>query len=157
MKAQAAPPVAPAAPARPAPEAKQAPIPVSVSESKGARSILVVEDDEANRRLIVRALRTVYTVYEAADGEQAAQMLDQHPGVDCVVSDIMMPRLSGTDLARKMRLDSRLKGIPVVFVSARRMPSDVADGISVGARFYLTKPFSLKDLLAKVGEAIGRP
>ena len=156
MKAQSAPVVAPEAPAPPPPETTQAPVPVSISESRGARSILVVEDDEANRRLIVRALRTAYTVYEAADGEQAAQMLDQHPAFDCVVSDIMMPRLSGTDLARKMRLDARLKGIPVVFVSARRAPSEVADGISVGARFYLTKPFSLKDLLAKVGEAVGK-
>ena len=81
-------------------------------------------------------------------------MLDQHPDVDCVVSDITMPRLNGTDLARKMRLDARLRNIPIVFVSAKKSPSDMADGISAGARFYVTKPFRLKDLLAKISESM---
>jgi len=127
-----------------------APAPVSTADTKGARSILVVEDDEATRRLLVRALRTVYTVYEAADGEAASKMLDAHARVDCVVSDIMMPRLSGTDLARKMRADPRLKNVPILFVTAKKEAGDVVDGITSGARFYLRKPFKLKDLLEKV-------
>lgn len=129
---------------------------MSLSDAQGARSILVVEDDEATRRLIVRALRTLYTVYEAADGEQAAGVLDQHPVIDCVVSDIMMPRLSGTDLARRMRLDPRLKQIPVVFVTAKAAAADLVESFGVGARFHISKPFSLKDLLAKVGQALGK-
>jgi len=141
----------------PSPAAPQAPTPVSLAETKGARSILVVDDDDATRRLIVRALRTVYTVYEASDGEQAAELLDAYPTVDCVVSDIMMPRLSGTDLARKMRSDPRLKNTPIVFVTAKRAPGDMAEGLSAGARFYLSKPFSLKALFAKVGEAMTKP
>jgi CheY-like chemotaxis protein len=154
MNAQKA-PADPSSPSpAPVPEAAPPPTPVSMSDSKGARSILVVEDDEATRRLIVRALRTVYTVYEAHDGEQAAALLDAHPTVDCVVSDIMMPHLSGTDLSRRMRLDPRLKAIPVLFVTAKNTANDMAQGISAGARFYLSKPFSLKDLLAKVGEAL---
>jgi CheY-like chemotaxis protein len=141
----------------PQPEAApQLPTPVSLAETKGARSILVIDDDEATRRLIVRALRTAYTVYEACDGQQAAEMLDIYPSVDCVVSDIMMPRLSGTDLARKMRLDSRLKNVPIVFVTAKRGAGDMAEGLSVGARFYLSKPFSLKALFSKVGEALAK-
>jgi CheY-like chemotaxis protein len=103
---------------------------------------------------MVRALRTVHTVYEASDGEQAAEMLDEHPAIDCVVSDVMMPRLSGTDLARKMRLDSRLKKIPIVFVTARTSAGDMAAGLGAGARFYVSKPFSLKDLMSKVSEAM---
>ena len=134
----------------------QPPTPVSFSDSKGARSVLVVDDDEAIRRLIVRALRTEYTVYEARDGEEASQLLDIHPKVDCVVLDIMMPRLSGTDLARRMRSDAALKHVPVVFVTAKKTAGEMAEGISVGARFYLSKPFSLKTLLAKVGEAMGK-
>lgn len=118
--------------------------------------MLVVDDDEAIRRLIVRALRTVYTVYEASDGEEAADLLRVHPKVDCVVLDIMMPRLSGTDLAKNMRVDAALKQIPVVFVTAKKSAGDMAEGLSVGARFYLSKPFSLKMLLAKVGEAMGQ-
>ncbi len=115
--------------------------------------ILVVDDDEATRRLLVRALRTVYTVYEAADGEEAANLLDLHPNVDCVVSDIMMPRLSGTELARKMRSDPRLRTVPIVFVTAKTEASDMADGLGAGAKYYLRKPFKLKDLLEKVDSA----
>jgi CheY-like chemotaxis protein len=143
-------------PPAPTPVIVQAPTPLSVSDSKGARSVLVVDDDEAIRRLIVRALRTEYTVYEARDGEEAAQLLEVHPRVDCVVLDIMMPRLSGTDLARKMRSDDALKHVPVVFVTAKKAASEMAEGISLGARFYLSKPFSLKTLLAKVGEAMAK-
>ncbi len=134
-----------------------APTPVSVSDSKGARSVLVVDDDDAIRRLVVRALRTEYTVFEARDGEEASQLLDVHPRVDCVVMDVMMPRLSGTDLARKMRADPVLKHVPVIFLTAKRTATEMAEGISLGARFYLSKPFSLKVLLAKVGEAMSGP
>ena len=136
--------------------APTSPTPVSLLESKGARTVLVVDDDEAIRRLIVRALRTTYTVFEACDGEQANELLALHPKVDCVILDIMMPRLSGTDLARKMRSDAALKHVPVIFVTAKNSASEMAAGISVGARFYLSKPFSLKTLLAKVGEAMGK-
>ena len=98
----------------------------------------------------------MYTVYEAADGEAAANLLDTQ-GVDCVVSDIMMPRLSGTDLARKMRADARLKNVPILFVTAKKEAADVADGISSGARYYLRKPFKLKDLLEKVESLFVKP
>jgi CheY-like chemotaxis protein len=131
--------------------------PVSTADTKSARTVLVVDDDEPTRRLIVRALRTVYTVYEATDGEQAAQVLDAHPAIDCVVSDIMMPRLSGTALAQKMRMDPRLKSVPIVFVTAKGETGDVVEGINAGARHYLRKPFKLKDLLEKVGSVIEKP
>jgi len=130
---------------------------MSTSDTKGARTILVVDDDEATRRLLVRALRTVYTVYEAEDGEVAAKLLDAHPNVDCVVSDIMMPHLTGTELARKMRTDPRLKNVPIMFVTAKNEASDMADGIGAGARYYLRKPFKLKDLLEKVESVFGKP
>jgi CheY-like chemotaxis protein len=153
------PPPAPQTKGSPVPQMKAPPVPqvkrlvvspVSTSDTKGAHSILVVDDDEATRRLLVRALRTVYTVYEAVDGEEAASMLDAHPGIDCVVSDIMMPRLTGTELAKKMRIDPRLRNIPVLFVTAKKEASDLAEGLGVGARHYLRKPFKLRDLLEKV-------
>jgi CheY-like chemotaxis protein len=131
-------------------------VPVSTLDAKGARSLLVVDDDEATRRLLVRALRSAYTVYEAEDGEAAQALLEEH-AIDCVVSDVMMPRMSGTDLARKMRTDPRLKHIPILFVSAKKQASDVADGISSGARFYLSKPFKLKELVEKVESLFAKP
>lgn len=141
----------------------KAPTPVSLAETKGARSVLVIEDDAATRRLILRALRGVYTVYEAEDGQQAADILEsitpeaaERAPVDCVISDIMMPRLSGTDLAKKMRQDKRFKTVPIIFVTAKGLPGDRAEGIGAGARFYITKPFSLKGLLEKVAEAMSK-
>jgi CheY-like chemotaxis protein len=131
------------------PSRHQAPTPTSTADAKGARSILVVDDDEATRRLLVRALRTVYTVYEAEDGEAAANLLDQYPNIDALVTDIMMPHLSGTDLARKMKSDPRLKNVPILFVTAKKESADMI-GFTSGARYFLRKPFKLKDLLERV-------
>ena len=101
----------------------------------------------------MRALRTTYTVYEAADGAQALALLEQQIAIDCVISDIMMPRLSGTDLARRMRQDARLKKVPIIFVTAKRGAGDVAEACA-SSKFYLTKPFSLTALYGRVGEAL---
>ncbi len=127
-------------------------VPTSTPDDTGseAPSILVVDDDDAARRLIVRALRTLYTVYEAADGEEAVRVLERVPPVACVVTDIMMPRVDGVMLAKKMRADPRLKSVPVVFVTGRGAAGSVLDGINVGAKFYIQKPFKVKDLVEKV-------
>jgi CheY-like chemotaxis protein len=143
----------PRGPEAPAP----APTPVSTHEAKGAHSILVVEDDEATRRLMVRALRTEYTVFEASNGEEAVNLLDVHPKIDCVVSDIMMPKLSGTELAQRMRTDSRLARVPVVFVTAKNGAGEGIEAINLGVRHYLRKPFKLRDLLEKIGAVIKKP
>jgi CheY-like chemotaxis protein len=135
----------------------EAPTPVSTLDKKGALSILVVEDDEATRRLMVRALRTQYTVFEATNGEEAASMLDLHPNIDCVLSDIMMPKLTGTELAQKMRLDVRLSRIPVVFVTAKKGAGEGIEAIKSGSKHYLRKPFKLRDLLDKVASVIEKP
>jgi CheY-like chemotaxis protein len=133
------------------------PVPVSTLDAKGARSILVVEDDDATRRLMVRALRTAYTVYEAADGEEAAHMLDLHGSVDCVISDIMMPKLTGAGLAQKIKNDPRLASVPVVFVTAKQGMGEVVEGVKLSPRYTLRKPFKLKDLLDKVAAIIEKP
>jgi CheY-like chemotaxis protein len=130
------------------------PTPVSTHDEKGARSLLVVEDDEATRRLMVRALRTQYTVYEASNGEEAAHMLDVHPGVDCVVSDIMMPKLTGTELAQKMKSDSRLAKVPIVFVTAKKGAGEGIEAFTLGVKHYLRKPFKLRELLDTVGSVM---
>jgi CheY-like chemotaxis protein len=126
--------------------------PVSAREEVegGAPAILVVEDDEAARRLIVRALRTLFTVYDAPDGAEALRILERVPPVACVVADVMMPGMDGMTLAKRMRADRRLKGVPLVFVTARGEPTSVLEGINVGARHYIQKPFKVKDLVEKI-------
>jgi CheY-like chemotaxis protein len=127
-------------------------VPTSTPDDVGseAPAILVVDDDDAARRLIVRALRTLFTVYEARDGEEAVRVLERVPPIACVVTDIMMPRVDGVMLAKKMRADDRLKAVPIVFVTGRGAAASALDGLQVGARFTIQKPFKVKDLVEKV-------
>jgi two-component system phosphate regulon response regulator PhoB len=68
----------------------------------------------------------------------------------------MMPRLSGMSLAQKLKSDPRLKSVPLMFVTGSGSSSDTVDGINVGARFLIRKPFKLRDLLEKVGSVVGK-
>ncbi len=118
-------------------------------------TVLVVEDDDDARRLIVRALGQLFTVYDACDGEEALRVLERLPPVACVVTDIMMPKVDGIMLAKKMRADSRLRAVPVVFVTGRgNIAGSALDGINVGARFTLQKPFKVKELVEKIREVV---
>jgi DNA-binding response OmpR family regulator len=118
--------------------------------SDAAQVVVVADDDNDIRSLLVKALGLSYTVYEAANGEQARQLLEALPSVDALVCDIMMPQLDGLSLARVMRLSAPLSKIPILFLTARGQPLDVVAGINVGARHYVTKPFKVVDVIAKV-------
>jgi len=119
------------------------------------RTVLVVEDDEKARLLLVRALSTRYTVHEAADGEAAAALLESVGAIDMLVCDVMMPKMDGIALTKLIKSKPALKGIPILILSARTDAQDVIKGISAGARHYMTKPYSVKELLERVARAIG--
>ena len=114
-----------------------------------AKVVLVVEDDDDTRELIVHALGAEYTVYAAVHGKMALAMLRQIPRPDLVLSDIMLPGMDGLSLAKTLRADPDLSSIPLVFLSGRGA-MDAVDAINVGARLYIPKPFSVKELLKKV-------
>ena len=124
--------------------------PASVHASPEARTVLVVEDDLSIRAMIVRALASTHTVYEAEDGEDALRILAVIPPPTCIVSDWMMPNLNGLELSKRVRADEQLKSVPIVLLTARNAPLDVVQGINAGARHYLTKPFQMKELVEKV-------
>ena len=124
--------------------------------STGARVVLVVEDDASIRAMIVRALGLSYTVFEADDGQTALEILAQIPPPACIVSDWMMPRVDGVELAKRVRADKNLKWSPVVLLTAKNHPLDVVQGINAGARHYLAKPFKMKELLEKVASVLGK-
>jgi DNA-binding response OmpR family regulator len=119
------------------------------------KTVLVVEDDEKTRLLVIRALGTRYAVQEASDGLAASDFLSRGRTPDLVVCDVMMPRMDGIALLKKMKGDPKLKGIPILILSARNTPKDVIEGIGAGARQYMTKPFSVKDLLERVSRLLG--
>jgi CheY-like chemotaxis protein len=116
--------------------------------------VLVVDDDATIRKMVSRALGADYAVYEAVDGLSALEILPRIPEPAVIVCDIMMPQIDGVTLVRELRKQPLLKGVPVIFLTAKSSPKDFVAGINAGARHYLTKPFSVKDLLDKVASIV---
>jgi|HubBroStandDraft_5_1064220.scaffolds.fasta_scaffold197142_2 DNA-binding response OmpR family regulator len=133
-----------------------APTPV-VSPGDQAPVLLVVDDDPAIRMMLIHALGKTYTIYEAHDGQQAREILDAIPAPDGIVCDVMMPRLDGVELAKILRKDKILQRVPILFLTAKGGAMDVVAGINAGARHYVTKPFKIADVLAKVASMTTRP
>ncbi len=120
-----------------------------------SKKILIV-DDEPN---IVAALefllqRSGYEVLSAQDGEAALRQVEQHLP-DLVLLDIMMPLKSGYEVCQRMRERADWQHIKIVMLSAKGREAEVNKGLSLGADFYVTKPFATKDLGAKIGELLG--
>ncbi len=118
--------------------------------------VLVVDDDPVILKLLtVNFELEGYEVCTATQGAEALQVAaDRRP--DIVVSDIMMPVMSGIDLVLNMKKDPSLADIPVVLLSAKAQAADIRDGLEAGAADYVTKPFEPLDLVARVEAALGR-
>ncbi len=123
------------------------------SASKNRPSIVVADDNSDMREYIVRILGHDYHIHEASNGEDAYAIAQQtHP--DLIISDIMMPKLDGFGLLKKLRSNFQTKTIPLIFLSARAGDEAKVEGIQAGADDYLVKPFSSKELLARVTNLI---
>lgn len=118
------------------------------------RRILVAEDDEATRRLILHAIEADhYSIVQAANGREALDVMHEQE-VDLVVLDLVMPDLSGWDVLQHRATDARLREIPVIVVSARRGP-DMARAVAFGIYGLLPKPFEPEDLAEMVRMCLG--
>ena len=114
--------------------------------------ILVVDDEPAVRRALERALRLdSYDVTLAADGEEALDVLANQPA-DAVILDVLMPRLDGLEVARRMRQAG--DRTPILMLTARDAVDDRVKGLDVGADDYLAKPFSTRELIARVDNVL---
>lgn len=121
----------------------------------GARKkILIADDDPAISRLIERVLSREYDVIVASDGRGALALATQtRPHL--AILDVMMPALDGFALAAQLRAVPELKNIPIIFLTAKDTALDTIKGIQAGAKHYLTKPFKIDDLTAKVKKTLG--
>lgn len=121
-----------------------------------SKHILVVEDDSEIREMLRFSLeKSGYTVVEAEDAEQALEKL----GVmlpDMMLVDWMLPGMAGPEFVRRTRRDDLTKNIPVIMLTARGEESDILQGFENGADDYLTKPFSPKELLARIKSLLRR-
>lgn len=116
--------------------------------------VLVVDDDPVIRGLLEVNLELEgYEVRLAVDGSDAlAQVAAEHP--DLVLLDIMMPGIDGWEVAQQLKGDERTAHIPVAFLTARAMGTDVKRGTDLGADAYVTKPFDPEELLELVGRLV---
>jgi CheY-like chemotaxis protein len=119
--------------------------------------ILVVEDDPDIRRLVTAVLAKEYEVRSVDDGLDALMALEQGFRPDLIIADIMMPRLDGLTLVKAIKQRPATASIPVMFLTAKSSPRDVIEGINLGARYYLTKPFKVDDLMQKVHRLLPPP
>lgn len=112
-------------------------------------TLLVVEDNADMRAYLRRHLSGDYDIIEAEDGEAGLQTAREHEP-DLIVSDVMMPRASGTALCEAIKSDEDLRATPVVLLTAKAASSDAIEGLEHGADDYLTKPFDIGELRARI-------
>ncbi|WP_169064117.1 chemotaxis protein CheB [Geodermatophilus dictyosporus] len=115
----------------------------------GAR-VLVADDHGDMRQYLARLLAPQWTVDAASDGAEALERARRDPP-DLVLADVMMPGLDGFGLLRELRQDETLRTVPVVLVTARAGEEAAIDGLLAGADDYIVKPFSARELVARVG------
>jgi two-component system, OmpR family, phosphate regulon response regulator PhoB len=120
------------------------------------KSILVVEDERAIRDMVVFTLkRAGFSVREAEDAGGARRAIaDQRP--DVILLDCMLPDLSGLELARALRRDEATRELPILMLTARAAEDDKVMGLESGADDYLTKPFSARELVARIQALLRR-
>jgi two-component system phosphate regulon response regulator PhoB len=122
-------------------------------------SILVVEDEPAIQALIATNLRRHgHAVVAAMDAEAALRHVNAALP-DLILLDWMLPGMSGLDFARRLRGDARTRGVPIIMLTARGEERDKVMGLETGADDYITKPFSPRELMARIQAVLrrGRP
>ncbi len=118
--------------------------------------ILIVEDEKPILEAIQYNLeKNGFRVLTAADGEQALERC-QHEAPDLIILDLMLPKLDGLEVCRHVRQDPRTRRIPILMLSVKNDETDKVVGLELGADDYLTKPFSPRELVARVKAVLRR-
>jgi DNA-binding response OmpR family regulator len=120
----------------------------------GTRILIV--DDEPNIVLTLEFLmkREGYEPAVAGDGEAALAAIER-AAPDLVLLDVMLPRLDGFEVCRRLRADERRRGLKILMLSAKGRDAEMAKGLALGADAYVTKPFATKDLVLAVKRLLG--
>jgi two-component system alkaline phosphatase synthesis response regulator PhoP len=118
---------------------------------RAAKKTILVVDDEADIRDLLKynLEQEGYAVEAKEDGEKAFQFL-QDNRVDLILLDLMLPGMPGLELCKQMKRQSSTQSIPIIMISAKSSETDVIVGLELGADDYITKPFSPKEVLARI-------
>jgi DNA-binding response OmpR family regulator len=120
-----------------------------------SRRILIVDDNDLNNQYLRTLLtRHNFTVDVASDGQEAIDAIRRRRP-DVVLLDVMMPGMSGLEVLKRLRTDTTQQNIPVILITARSHDDDILNGYREGADYYLTKPFSTRQLLHGLGLVLG--
>ncbi len=121
-----------------------------------SRSILIVEDEPAIREMVGFALSQAgFESIEAGDAAQARKRIAERPP-DLVLLDWMLPGMSGIELARYLRKNDATRKLPLIMLTARSEEADKLKGLEIGADDYVTKPFSPRELVARINAVLRR-
>lgn len=116
------------------------------------KKILVVDDERHLVQIIKFNLeKKGFSVLTAYDGEEAVKKINEEE-IDLLILDIMLPRISGFEICKRVRENARTRNLPIIILTAKGQEFDRNKAIRLGADFYVTKPFSPKALIEKVGE-----
>ena len=121
--------------------------------------ILAADDDRIVRRIVVAKLSGLgYDVTQAEDGQEALRLLEGGYVPDLLITDSLMPRMTGLELVRSIRSspDDALAKLPVIMLTSRQGEHDVIEGLQTGLDDYVTKPFSPDELAARVRSVLWR-
>jgi DNA-binding response OmpR family regulator len=121
------------------------------------KRIVIVEDERDMADLLATRLRREgYKVDVAEDGVAGLNLVRSEPLPDLALLDIMLPGISGIEIAAKLRDDPRTAGVPIIMLTARSEESDIVVGLKFGADDYMTKPFSMAVLMARIDALLRR-
>ena len=117
--------------------------------------VLVVDDNEDNLRVTQEILKTKgFTVHVANDGASALRSIEQERP-DVVLLDIMLPDMDGMEVLDRVRSNTEHARLPVILVTAKAQDEDLLAGYKIGADYYITKPFTARQLLHGIGLVLG--
>jgi signal transduction histidine kinase/DNA-binding NarL/FixJ family response regulator len=124
---------------------------LSAPPSTDTQFILVVEDEPINVQVLLNYLRLEnYKIMVASNGVEALELINRGFEPDLIILDIMMPKMNGFEVCRKIRELYAINELPIILLSAKNMDKDLKEGFHVGANDYLTKPFSKTELLLRI-------